>query len=115
MEPVTPIPAPVPAPAPIVPVAAPPPPAPAAAQPPPPTDPPRYSAGGFLGQFNWVEIGFMAMGVFAMFHIIHYYRTKTKEEASIRATTIPQIEDKMIKLEQKLNAMGQVQYRKILR
>jgi len=113
MEPVTPTPAPVPAPPPPVPPPAPPPPAPVAA--PAAAEPPRYSAGSFLGQFNWVEIGFMAMGVFAMFHIIHYYRTKTKEEANIRATTIPQIEDKVSRLEQKLNAIGQVQYRKVLR
>lgn len=96
----------------------PPPPVPPPAPPPAPApqaDPPQHSAGGFLGQFNWVEIGFMALGVFAMFHIIHYYRTKTKEEANERATTIPQIEDKLYKMEQKLNSIGQVQYRKILR
>lgn len=114
MEPAAPVA--IPAPVPPVPApAVPPPPSPPVQPPAPVADPPRHSAGGFLSQFNWVEIGFMAMGVFTMFHIIHYYRTKTKEDANIRATTIPDIQDKVDKLEQKLNAMGQVQYRRIIR
>jgi hypothetical protein len=69
----TPTPVPTPAPVPVQPAVAEPVPAPA-----PPA--PAYNAGGFLKQFDWVEIGFMVLGVVAALHIIYYFRQKARED-----------------------------------
>lgn len=83
MEPVPPIPT--------TPPAGPP---PAAVPPPPPYTPPpqpiaqepQYSGGGTLKTLDWVQIGFMIAGAFAIFHIVDYYRRKTKQDQSNQAT-----------------------------
>lgn len=86
----TPIPAPAPAAAPAAPAApdyvppVPPPAAPAPAA-------PQYAAGGFLKQFDWVEIGFMILGAYALFNIIYYYRRKTVEDRKQRQATTVQM------------------------
>lgn len=48
---------------------------------PPPAAPapaPAYGMGGFIKQFDWVEVGFMVLGVAALCHIIYYYRKSAK-------------------------------------
>ena len=41
--------------------------------------PQKYQVGGFLKQFDMVEIGFMVLGAAAIFYAIYYYRKKAKE------------------------------------
>ena len=74
-------------------------PAPASYIPPPvpppaqPADPPKYSAGGWLGQFDWVEIGFAIIGMFGVYTVIDYYRSKKKSEATTLTAVKQQADD----------------------
>lgn len=105
MEP-TPIPPAAPAPSPVpTPMPPPPLPVPPAPVPSPATEPPKYAAGGFLKQFDWVEIGFMVLGAFALYHVVDYYRKKAKAERKTQAT-MAELEDKHVALETKLEAIG---------
>lgn len=80
MDPATPgVPGAPPPPPPAAP-AAPPPVMPVYAPPPGPAAPaaPEYKQGGLLGQFDWVEIGFMIAGLFGIFTVVRYYNNREK-------------------------------------
>lgn len=100
MEPV-PQPAPQPVPQPV------PPPVPMPTPPPmpqPQPDPGSYEKGGILGQFDLVEIGFLIAGAFCIFHIIDYYRRKSKQDKEDVAS-IKQLQQGQEQLQMNFNAV----------
>ncbi len=65
----------------------------------------EYAAGGFLKKMDWVEIGFLALGAFTLFHVIYYYRKKTKAENQTQEA-IKELINKTESLDRKMAAIG---------
>jgi hypothetical protein len=90
---------------------APAPPAPAPPVPPSPPAPPEppphgsYSAGGFLQQFDWVELGWMALGAFAIYCVIASARKQTQRDRE-NQDTLDSLHARMGAIEKKLAATG---------
>jgi hypothetical protein len=60
---------------------------PYAPPPPPAPDSQQYQSGGMvMGKINWVQVGFLFLGAFAMYNIIDFYRKKAKAEKQSQAT-----------------------------
>ena len=55
--------------------------------PPPPPDSGQYQSGGtIMSKINWVQVGFLFLGAFAMYNIVDFYRKKAKAEKQSQAT-----------------------------
>jgi hypothetical protein len=84
----------------------PPPPPPVPPGPPAPPAPPpgpsneKYQSGGQLSTMDWVQIGVLCLGVYALYNIIDYYRKKAKAEVQHQAT-VKELKEKQTNLETK--------------
>lgn len=63
---------------------------------------PTNSGGGFFKSINWLEVGFMVLGAWALMQTIKYYRNKMISDKKEKTETQKQIDELKMNLQSAL-------------